>query len=53
MTPAEKVVLYLSQYGLEKRIKTLDKSSETVALAANALGCEAALIAKTLSFAIE
>lgn len=52
MTPAEKVVLYLCQYGLEKRIKTLDKSSETVALAANALGCEAALIAKTLSFEI-
>ena len=41
----------LASCGLEDRIIEFDVSSATVALAAQALGCEEARIAKTLSFA--
>lgn len=50
MTPVEKVLSHLSRFGLQDRLKTLDASSATVELAAQALGCEPARIAKTLSF---
>lgn len=42
---------HLKKHGLEDRILEFDVSSATVALAAQALGCEPAHIAKTLSFA--
>ena len=41
---------HLARHGLEDRIIEFDVSSATVALAAQALGCEEARIAKTLSF---
>lgn len=41
---------YFRQFGIEKRILEFDVSSATVELAALALGCEPARIAKTLSF---
>ena len=41
---------HLARYGLESRIRELTVSSATGALAAEALGCEPARIAKTLSF---
>lgn len=40
----------LSRFGAADRILEFDKSSATVALAAEAVGCEAARIAKTLSY---
>ena len=40
----------LAAFGADGRIRTFDVSSATVALAAQALGCEEARIAKTLSF---
>lgn len=40
----------LRQFGIENRILEFDVSSATVELAALALGCEPARIAKTLSF---
>ena len=46
----EKVREYFSRYGIESRIREFDVSSATVPLAAKALGCEEARIAKTLSF---
>lgn len=46
----EKVKKYLAQFGLADRVIEFDVSSATVALAAHALGCEPAHIAKTLSF---
>ena len=46
----EKVKEYLKKFNREKDIIELSKSSATVALAAEALGVEAARIAKTLSF---
>ena len=46
----ERARAHLAKHGLEDRIKELDVSSATVALAAQALGCEPARIAKTLSF---
>ena len=46
----ERARAHLAKYGLEDRIKELTVSSATVALAAEALGCEPARIAKTLSF---
>ena len=46
----ERVRQYLKQYGADNRITVLDHSSATVALAAQAIGCEPARIAKTLSF---
>ena len=41
---------HLARHGLEDRIIEFEVSSATVALAAQALGCEEARIAKTLSF---
>lgn len=46
----ERARAHLAKHGLEERIKELDVSSATVALAAKALGCEDARIAKSLSF---
>ena len=46
----EKVRAYLSQFGCADRIRVLDESSATVALAAQALGCEEKRIAKTMAF---
>lgn len=41
---------YLSQNGFAGRVREFDVSSATVSLAAQALGCEEAHIAKTLAF---
>ncbi len=46
----ESVKGYLKQFGLDDRVMEFTQSSATVALAAEALHCEPALIAKTLSF---
>ena len=46
----DKARAHLARHGLEDRIIEFDVSSATVALAAQALGCEEARIAKTLSF---
>ena len=46
----EKARVHLKKHGLDERIIELSVSSATVALAAEALGCEPAHIAKTLSF---
>ena len=46
----EKVRQYFAQYGLADRILEFSESSATVALAAAALHCDEARIAKTLSF---
>jgi len=48
----EKVKNYLEQYGAADRVMVFDQSSATVELAAAAVGCESARIAKTLSFDI-
>lgn len=46
----EKVKNYFTKFEIENRIQEFDVSSATVALAAQALGCEEERIAKTLSF---
>ena len=46
----EKVKAYFAAHGMEDRVLEFDVSSATVELAAAALGCEAAHIAKTMSF---
>lgn len=46
----EKVRAFFRSYGMEGRIREFEVSSATVALAAQALGCEPARIAKSLSF---
>ena len=46
----DKAHAHLKRHGLEDRIIEFTVSSATVALAAQALGCEEARIAKTLSF---
>ena len=46
----DKARAHLKRHGLEDRIIEFTVSSATVALAAQALGCEEARIAKTLSF---
>ena len=46
----DKVKAYFKQLGMEDRILEFDVSSATVELAAVAVGCEPAHIAKTLSF---
>ena len=46
----EKVKAYFKEQGIEDRILEFSVSSATVALAAEALGCEPERIAKTLSF---
>jgi prolyl-tRNA editing enzyme YbaK/EbsC (Cys-tRNA(Pro) deacylase) len=43
---------YLKQFGLESHVMEFDVSSATVELAAEAVGCEPARIAKTLSFQV-
>ena len=48
----ERVKEYFRQYGMEERIIELKESSATVELAAQALGCEPARIAKSLSFMV-
>jgi len=49
----EDVREYFKKFNMEKRIIELNKSSATVELAAKALNCEPARIAKTLSFHLE
>ncbi len=49
----EKVIDYFESVGLADRIKQFEVSSATVELAAQALGCEGARIAKTLSFLVD
>ncbi len=46
----ENVAEYLRERGYSERIRLFDVSSATVALAAKALGCEEALIAKSIAF---
>jgi len=46
----EKAKTYLESYGLADRIIVTEHSSATVSEAAEAIGCEPAMIAKTLSF---
>ena len=46
----ERVKEYFKELGIEDRIQEFTVSSATVALAAQALGCEECRIAKTLSF---
>jgi prolyl-tRNA editing enzyme YbaK/EbsC (Cys-tRNA(Pro) deacylase) len=46
----DKAKAYLTKYGLEDRIIVTERSSATVAEAAEALGCSEEMIAKTLSF---
>lgn len=48
----EKVRAYFRPLGYEDKILEFHQSSATVALAAEALGCEPARIAKTLSFVV-
>lgn len=48
----EKAKAYLSQFGIEDKIREFDVSSATVELAAQALGVEGKRIAKTLSFKV-
>lgn len=48
----EKVRGYFRQYGMEDRVRELAESSATVELAAAALHCAPARIAKTLSFLV-
>ena len=49
----EKVKKYFDKFGLKNNILEFSESSATVKLAAKALGCEEARIAKTLSFLID
>lgn len=49
----EKVRAFFAQKGREGDIREFDVSSATVELAAQAVGCAPARIAKTLSFAVE
>lgn len=46
----EKAKNHLEKFNLQDRIRQFEVSSATVELAAKALGCDGALIAKTLSF---
>ena len=46
----ERARAHLARVGLDDRIMELEQSSATVELAARAVGCEPARIAKTLSF---
>lgn len=43
---------YLEQWNLQDRVKEFEVSSATVGLAAQAVGCEPARIAKTMSFMV-
>ena len=46
----DKAKAYLEKFGLADRIIVTERSSATVAEAAEAIGCEEAMICKTLSF---
>ncbi|CAK7021549.1 MAG: hypothetical protein PEGG_00884 [Paraeggerthella hongkongensis] len=48
----DKVRTFLEERGMEDRVLEFETSSATVDLAAAAVGCEAARIAKTLSFRV-
>ena len=48
----ERAKAHLAQFGMEDRVMEFAQSSATVELAAQAVGCEPARIAKTLSFAL-
>lgn len=48
----ERVKEYFKKYGIDNRVQEFDVSSETVALAAEALHCDPCRIAKTLSFMV-
>lgn len=47
-----RVKAYLEQWNLQDRVKEFEVSSATVELAAQAVGCEPARIAKTMSFLV-
>lgn len=47
----ERATEHLKKYGMDGRILEFSESSATVEMAAEAVGCEAARIAKTVSFA--
>ncbi len=49
----EKVIEYFKGFGAEDKIIQFEVSSATVELAAQALGCDGAHIAKTLSFMVD
>ena len=49
----DKVKSYFRTYDMEQRVLEFAESSATVELAAHAVGCEPAKIAKTLSFWVE
>lgn len=49
----EKVIEYFEKEGAADKIRQFEVSSATVELAAQALGCEGARIAKTLSFLVD
>lgn len=49
---SEKALKHLEKFGLADRVKTFGVSSATVELAARALGCEPARIAKSLTFMV-
>ena len=49
----EKVKAFFAKYGIADKIRELNMSSATVALAAQALGCEPCRIAKTMSFLVD
>lgn len=49
----EKVKEYFEQFGMSDRVLEFDRSSETVELAAQAVGCEPKQITKTMSFLVE
>ena len=49
----ERVRAFMREHGMEHRILEFDVSSATVELAAVAVGCESARIAKTLSFMVD
>lgn len=49
----ERVKEYFRQYSMDNRIIELNESSANVELAAQALGCEPARIAKSLSFMVD
>ena len=48
----EHVKAYLTKFGAENRVMEFEVSSATVELAAAAIGCEGARIAKTLSYMV-
>lgn len=49
----ERVRNYLKQWDLQDKVQEFEVSSATVELAAQAVGCEPARIAKTMSFLVE